>query len=114
MVRGCPMWWLTTSSEATTDATSASSAGAAGGSQRQSDQGCFRTLSPAPASVVGEAPRTSWPFAEVDEMAELVGSLMRNGDHARKFGLDIREFEPMEAVQVRPGGTKVAGARSET
>ena len=47
-------------------------------------------------------------------MAELVGPLMRNGDHARKFGLDIREFEPVEAVEVRPGSTEVASARSET
>jgi thioredoxin reductase (NADPH) len=34
------------------------------------------------------------------------------GDHARKFGLDIREFEPVEAVEVRPGGTKVARLES--
>src|ERR1019366_2927608 len=196
MVRVCSLWGLTIGSEATADATSASSASAAGGALLQSDQGCVRTISPAPASVVCEAPRPSRPFAEVDEMAELVGPLMRGalaslgidavtpadtgrapvescdliivgggpaglaaglyaarmnlktvlvnggpiggqllnteliedypgfesisggdlaskmGDHARKFGLDIREFEPVEAVEVGPGGTKVARLES--
>ena len=69
MVRICPLRGLTNGYEATADATSASSAGAAGGVLLQSDQGCVRTISPAPASVVCEAPRTSRPFAEVDEMA---------------------------------------------
>ena len=29
------------------------------------------------------------------------------GEHARNFGLDIREFQPVEAVDVEPDGTKV-------
>lgn len=29
------------------------------------------------------------------------------GDHARKFGLDIREYEPVESLQVAEDGTKV-------
>ena len=29
------------------------------------------------------------------------------GEHARNFGLDIREFQPVEAIDVEPDGTKV-------
>jgi len=32
----------------------------------------------------------------------------RMGDHARKFGLEVREFQPVRELDVEPDGTKVA------
>src|SRR5207248_5651950 len=32
---------------------------------------------------------------------------LKMGDHARRFGLDVREFSPVKEVRVEPDGTKV-------
>jgi thioredoxin reductase (NADPH) len=37
---------------------------------------------------------------------------MRMGDHARRFGLDVREFEPVTEVDVETDGTKVVRLES--
>ncbi len=37
---------------------------------------------------------------------------MRMGDHARRFGLDVREFEPVMEVDVEADGTKVVRLES--
>jgi thioredoxin reductase (NADPH) len=39
---------------------------------------------------------------------------VRMGDHARKFGLDVREFQPVREVDVAEDGTKVVRMEDDT